>query len=1317
MDCRAKHSMALLERLQAMRDTDELTDVVLVAEGVSFPCHRVVLSAFSPYFRAMFTCGLRECHRREVVLQDSAPESLGLIIDYMYRGELPLSNGNVQGVSITAFLLQIEEVFQLCQEHMVDNMDPSNCLGLYLYAQDLGAEGLAGQARRYLCRHFVEVCLNQEVLELEPQQLAALIGSDDLNVSREESVLELVLRWIEHRRARREEHAPELLRRVRLALVEPGFLRRARRRNTALLCNSECFSAIDVALRSSSLASATNAATGARRPQLRYGMETTSLLLCVGRSQSGLSYGDRSFCYAPSTGRACFISSPLCGEEEPGCISAGVVTEDNDIVVAGEAGDRKRSWSMTIDVYRYELSLGSWAKLCSAGYRDMYALGALGDTLYLLGGQMKLMKQYCITDCVESQSLQGGPWRSSAPLPIPLACHCAVSLRNRLYVLGGWTPQSTRPDDEPDSLSDRVFQLDAAGDRWTECRRMSFSRYRCSAAVLNGEIYVLGGIGCEGEDRGQSRHCLDAVEIYNPDGDFWREGPPLPSPLLSLRSNASNVGVVEGKLYVCGYYKGADRHEVITKDILELDPRHNRWTVVARHVQMHDSYDVCLVASLNPRDLLAPPPEIYLPTLSSQCGEEDDNPTMGRRESGDSGTMSTSERTELGSLQGTASSDDGSSAGRRRSASADTRPHADKKSSPQPTRALAAAVKKHQHKHNLKHWYDVLETLGKGTYGKVKKAVERGSGKTVAIKSIRKERITDDLDRVHIQREIEIISCLKHPNIIRIHEVFESKDKIVIVMEYASQGELYDHVNERRRLPEPEARDIFRQITSAVHYCHKNGVVHRDLKLENILLDQDFNVKLADFGLSNHYHRGHLLQTYCGSPLYASPEIVKGLPYQGPEVDCWALGVLLYALVYGSMPFDGVDYKTLTKQISQAQYRRPQPPSDACALIDWMLTVKVEERATVEDIANHWWVNWSYEEPVCDCHCSQDCPSPLLARYIDWQNRAPCDPRSVCPAPADPQYYFSFPLKPPPAGSRGASCLKKSRKENVISQPAHAATAHSAIATGTATATTTDRKPKGILKTQSSVDTAILPLRPAWESPALRQEYPAVSAGAARPQTLPVCRQPSSKMPKKGILKKLYEGESGYYSSPERGDGGGERAPRTDGGIGCPARHASREEGSTRTGAVRKRKGILKRNGKFSASLDLPDEQVTALHFPESLQQLLLSTGGAVTSAQAQGEGQQWPQQDALASSRPASVISDDSFLSSDSFDLLDMAVHSHRALFSRRGRRSVYSSEEEVDEQDAGRQGGRGKREEEEVSLEERREVFRQAQEITEQL
>uniref|UniRef100_A0A8C7Y056 non-specific serine/threonine protein kinase n=1 Tax=Oryzias sinensis TaxID=183150 RepID=A0A8C7Y056_9TELE len=603
--------------------------------------------------------------------------------------------------------------------------------------------------------------------------------------------------------------------------------------------------------------------------------------------------------------------------------------------------------------------------------------------------------------------------------------------------------------------------------------------------------------------------------------------------------------------------------------------------------------------------------------------------------------MTSSERSELGCLQDSASSSSSSSqhgAERlRRTAGRDPC---------SPDRAAPAEVKKHLHKHNLKHRYEVMETLGKGTYGKVKKAVERASLRTVAIKSIRKDRITDDLERIHIQREIEITSSLCHPNIIRFHEVFESRDKIVIVMEFASRGELYDYIQERRRLPEAEARSIFRQITSAVHYCHKNGVVHRDLKLENILLDQDLNVKLADFGLSNNFHRGSLLQTYCGSPLYASPEIVKGLPYVGPEVDCWALGVLLYTLVYSSMPFDGTSHAKLTDQISQGRYHRANPPSDACSLIDWLLTVRVEDRATIEDVANHWWVNWGYEESVCDCPSSpyQECPSPLLARYIDWQNQAAPNRTN------DPGCLSSdFPSPPHVGVCRGILSLRKSRKENAIPQTVLGACGDAS--TTSPSSTNEKRKPKGILKHQRSLDSVFhsspkenpssemcnTHSKP-YQTQILGHTPSSVLSANLKPSS--AFKQPSSKMPKKGILKNLYVRESSFDSFSEK-EGCGESTKEAE---NSPNMH---------TEAVRRRKGILKRNGKFSQSLDLPDDSrcssssSTAV-LPEALQQLL----------QAASEPE-------CRHSRPSSVVSEDSLFSSDSYDLLDLSTQADRKMFS----------------------------------------------------
>ncbi|XP_020368576.2 kelch repeat and BTB domain-containing protein 12 [Rhincodon typus] len=604
---RVKHSLNLLCQINKMKDADELTDVVLLAEGCQFPCHRLLLAAFSPYFRAMFTCGLAECSQREVVLHDAQSEGVATILNYMYNSELHLTNSNVQGVATMAYFLQMEGVFMACQKYMMDHMDVSNCLGIYYFAKQLGAEDLADPASKYLHRHFAEVCLQDEVLEIEGHQLLPLICSDDLNISREESILDLVVRWVNHDRNSRAVHLVELMKQVRLELISPTFLRETLKRNTILLSDGECYNMIQVAIETIHKAQ--------QHPSLslRYGMENTELLLCIGNNGQGIksrhkSYTEASFCYAPTTKKCYYIVSPSCGEAL-GYVCTGIVTENNDIILAGEAGVNKlsRQKAKNVEIVRYHVRGNQhWENLSSAPFRELYAMGTAHSNLYLIGGQMKFKGRYMITNSVDKCILETGQWRSMAPLPLALACHAAVTVQNQIYILGGWTPQTDFPDDEPDRLSNRMFRYDPGRDKWTECGPMEFSKYRFSTAVLNNEIYVLGGIGCSGPDRGQARRCLDAVEIYNPDGDFWRAGPPLPTPILSLRTNSTNAGVVDGKLYVCGAFRGADRHEVIVKDILELDPWEHRWNIVAHNVLMHDSYDVCLVARLNPRDLIPP---------------------------------------------------------------------------------------------------------------------------------------------------------------------------------------------------------------------------------------------------------------------------------------------------------------------------------------------------------------------------------------------------------------------------------------------------------------------------------------------------------------------------------------------------------------------------------------------------------------------------------------------------------------------------------------------------------------------------------------
>ncbi|XP_008107814.2 NUAK family SNF1-like kinase 2 [Anolis carolinensis] len=549
---------------------------------------------------------------------------------------------------------------------------------------------------------------------------------------------------------------------------------------------------------------------------------------------------------------------------------------------------------------------------------------------------------------------------------------------------------------------------------------------------------------------------------------------------------------------------------------------------------------------------------------------------------------------------------------------------------PQPPAAKRQAVKRHYHKHNLRRHYEFLETLGKGTYGKVKKARER-SGKLVAIKSIRKDKIKDEQDLIHIRREIEIMSSLNHPHIIAVHEVFENNSKIVIVMEYASKGDLYDYIAERQRLTEQEARHFFRQVVSAVYYCHKNGIVHRDLKLENILLDANGNIKIADFGLSNVFQQDRLLQTFCGSPLYASPEIVNGRPYKGPEVDSWSLGVLLYILIHGAMPFDGHDYKTLVKQITSGDYREPTKLSDACGLIRWMLMVNPERRATIEDIASHWWVNWGYKVPVGEQESSRDHESSL-ATVAEWLRRSS---RPLFENGSKVRCFFKQHI--PGVTLERQRSLKKSKKENDIS--------HALQETGPPPENPSKsilKRPKGILKKRNSCEKTQVSPPPAtagsvdsWkeENTGSTMDLACVlSSRALACKAEGIVATPP--MPKKGILKKPQKRESGYYSSPERSEST-EVLDSKNLDLDANAFADNNTSAPTLGNAHASRKGILKHNGKFSSS-STESEGVPAKVFSTFVEVNL-------------------PKMSMASRSRPSSAVSEDSILSSESFDQLDL--------------------------------------------------------------
>ncbi|KAM0824043.1 hypothetical protein ACQ4PT_070470 [Festuca glaucescens] len=252
--------------------------------------------------------------------------------------------------------------------------------------------------------------------------------------------------------------------------------------------------------------------------------------------------------------------------------------------------------------------------------------------------------------------------------------------------------------------------------------------------------------------------------------------------------------------------------------------------------------------------------------------------------------------------------------------------------------------------------YRIGKTLGIGSFGKVKIAEHIKTGHKVAIKILNRRKIKNMEMEEKVKREIKILRLFMHPHIIRLYEVIEGPADIYVVMEYVKSGELFDYIVEKGRLQEEEARRFFQQIISGVQYCHRNMVVHRDLKPENLLLDNNCDVKIADFGLSNVMRDGHFLKTSCGSPNYAAPEVISGKLYAGPEVDVWSCGVILYALLCGTLPFDDENIPNLFKKIKGGIYTLPSHLSGpARDLIPRMLVVDPMKRITIREIREHPW--------------------------------------------------------------------------------------------------------------------------------------------------------------------------------------------------------------------------------------------------------------------------------------------------------------------------------------------------------------------------
>ncbi|XP_065171466.1 testis-specific serine/threonine-protein kinase 3-like isoform X2 [Atheta coriaria] len=267
------------------------------------------------------------------------------------------------------------------------------------------------------------------------------------------------------------------------------------------------------------------------------------------------------------------------------------------------------------------------------------------------------------------------------------------------------------------------------------------------------------------------------------------------------------------------------------------------------------------------------------------------------------------------------------------------------------------------------HGYFLGKTIGSGSYATVRMAHSELHGGNVAIKIVSKYTAPEDYLKKFLPREIEVVKGLKHPNLIRFLQAIETTHRVYIVMEYADNGSLLDIIRKESYIPEGRARRWFRQLVEAIEYCHDRGVVHRDIKCENLLMDGNMNIKVSDFGFARSYvkqQNGHqvLSETFCGSYAYASPEILRGIPYQPQYSDIWSMGVVLYAMIFGRLPFDDTNYTLLLKQVSnKVTFPKDPKASTACKTLINKILAPLKTRARISTIKSDPWYNYSGEKP------------------------------------------------------------------------------------------------------------------------------------------------------------------------------------------------------------------------------------------------------------------------------------------------------------------------------------------------------------------
>ncbi|XP_070581051.1 kelch repeat and BTB domain-containing protein 8-like [Ptychodera flava] len=496
------HAKSVLDQLKVMLDSGELIDVVVNVEDKHFPCHRAVLSACSPYFKAMFTSGMEECNRREITLHDVDANSVGQILNYAYTSKLDLSMETVQNLFVAASMFQIHFIQETCAQFMSAHVDVNNCVSLFSFACSYNSQWLKRGSKELIEQNFHQLSKTDDFMELHGSELVCILASDNLNVQREDQVLDAAKRWLEYDPGRRIKFLPEITRQVRFSLIVDSTVVHSLRQHELFKRSPECCQYL----------ARLSEAGPPRSVKQRLGMGERSMIVCFGSSPNfDPDEVHRVPCFSIKSDEIFTMAAPPRGLWDYGV----TVTRLNDVIVAGgclvddhsgseDSYDTSQDLGLRPqrDVYIYEHTHDRWHKRApmlterfdlhlAATDTHVYAIGGMGR-----GGQH--------LDVIEGYDLKDNKWKYVTSMPPGLSPLCAIVYGTHIYVIQG----------------DTFLSFDTETNTWSSRLPSGGCLLVPSATVFQDQLYFVAGYNLP-------RSGIP-VQVYNPNAKRWHRVASIP---------------------------------------------------------------------------------------------------------------------------------------------------------------------------------------------------------------------------------------------------------------------------------------------------------------------------------------------------------------------------------------------------------------------------------------------------------------------------------------------------------------------------------------------------------------------------------------------------------------------------------------------------------------------------------------------------------------------------------------------------------------------------------------------------------------------